>query len=107
MKAELGDLFKQAQQMQENLKKVQGDIAGMEVAGESGAGLVKVIMTGKHDLKSVKIDQSLIDDDIGMLEDLIAAAVNDANRRVEVTTQEKMSEFTSGMNLPPGFNLPI
>ncbi len=107
MKAGLGDMMKQAQQMQENLKKVQDDIARMEVTGESGAGLVKVIMTGKHDLKSVKIDKSLIDEDIEMLEDLFAAAVNNANQRVETTTQEKMSEFTSGLNLPPGINLPF
>ena len=107
MKAGLGDMMKQAQQMQENLKKVQDDIARMEVTGESGAGLVKVIMTGKHDLKSVKIDKSLIDEDIEMLEDLLAAAVNNANQRVETTTQEKMSEFTSGLNLPPGINLPF
>ena len=107
MKAGFGDMMKQAQQMQENLKKVQDDIARMEVIGESGAGLVKVIMTGRHDLKSVKIDKSLIDEDIEMLEDLLAAAVNNANQRVETTTQEKMSEFTSGLNLPPGINLPF
>ena len=107
MKAGFGDMMKQAQQMQENLKKVQDDIARMEVTGESGAGLVKVIMTGRHDLKSVKIDKSLINEDIEMLEDLLAAAVNNANQRVETTTQEKMSEFTSGLNLPPGINLPF
>jgi len=107
MKAGIGDMMKQAQQMQENLKKVQDDIARMEVTGESGAGMVKVIMTGKHDLKSVKIDKSLIDEDIEMLEDLLAAAVNNANQRVETTTQEKMSELTSGLNLPPGINLPF
>ena len=99
--------MKQAQQMQENLKKVQDEIAKAEISGESGAGLVKIIMTGKHDVKKVEIDTSLIGEDIEMLEDLIAAAVNDANRRVENMTQEKMSEFSSGLNLPPGMNLPF
>lgn len=107
MKAGLGNIMKQAQQMQENLKKVQDEIAKAEISGESGAGLVKIIMTGKHDVKKVEIDTSLIGEDIEMLEDLIAAAVNDANRRVENMTQEKMSEFSSGLNLPPGMNLPF
>lgn len=107
MKAGLGNIMKQAQQAQENLKKVQDEIARAEVQGESGAGLVQVTMTGTHDLKKVKIDKSLVDDDIEMLEDLIAAAVNDANRRVENLSREKMSEFSSGLGLPPGFNLPF
>ena len=107
MKDGLGNIMKQAQQMQENLKKVQDEIAKAEISGESGAGLVKIIMTGKHDVKKVEIDTSLIGEDIEMLEDLIAAAVNDANRRVENMTQEKMSEFSSGLNLPPGMNLPF
>ena len=107
MKAGLGNIMKQAQQMQENLKKVQDEIARTEVKGESGAGLVKVIMTGKHDVKKIEIDRSLISDDIDMLEDLVAAAVNDANRRVENMTQEKMADFSSGLNLPPGMNLPF
>jgi nucleoid-associated protein EbfC len=107
MKAGFGNIMKQAQEMQDNLKKVQEEIARTEVAGESGAGLVKIIMTGKHDVKRVKIDQVLLGDDIQMLEDLIAAAVNDANLRVENMTQEKMSEFSSGLNLPPGINLPF
>jgi len=107
MKAGLGNIMKQAQQMQENLKKVQDEIAQAEVTGESGAGLVKVTMTGKHDVKKVKIDTSLSGDDIEMLEDLIAAAVNDANRRIENMTRDKMAEFSSGLNLPPGINLPF
>ncbi len=107
MKAGLGNIMKQAQQMQENLKKVQDDIAKTEVTGESGAGLVKVTMTGKHDVKKINIDPSLIGDDVDMLEDLVAAAVNDANRRVEIMTQEKMSEISAGLNLPAGMNLPF
>ncbi len=107
MKAGLGNIMKQAQQMQENLKKVQEEIAQAVVTGESGAGLVKVTMTGKHDIRKVQIDKSLIGDDIEMLEDLIAAAVNDANRRVEKLSAEKMSAFSSGLNLPAGLNLPF
>lgn len=107
MKAGLGNIMKQAQQMQENLKKVQEEIAQTVVTGESGAGLVKVTMTGKHDIKKVQIDKSLIGDDIEMLEDLIAAAVNDANRRIEKVSAEKMSAFSSGLNLPAGMNLPF
>jgi DNA-binding YbaB/EbfC family protein len=107
MKAGLGNIMKQAQQMQENLKKVQEEIAQAVVTGESGAGLVKVTMTGKHDIRKVQIDKSLIGDDIEMLEDLIAAAVNDANRRVEKLSAEKVSAFSSGLNLPAGLNLPF
>jgi DNA-binding YbaB/EbfC family protein len=107
MKAGIGNLMKQAQQMQENLKKVQDEIAGTQVTGESGAGLVRVTMTGRHDVKKVLIDKSLAGEDIEMLEDLVAAAVNDANRRVEDMTREKMSVLTAGLNLPPGMNLPF
>ncbi len=107
MKAGLGNIMKQAQQMQENLKKVQEEIAQALVTGEAGAGMVKVTMTGKHDLKKVQIDKSLLADDVEMLEDLIAAAVNDANRRVENLSKEKMSQLSSGLNLPAGFNLPF
>lgn len=107
MKGGFGNIMKQAQEMQENLQKAQEEIAKMEVTGESGAGLVKVTMTGKHDVRKVDIDDSLVGEDREMLEDLVAAAVNDANRRVERETQEKMSEFTSGLNLPPGMNLPF
>ena len=99
--------MKQAQQMQENMQKAQEEIAGMEVTGESGAGLVKITMTGKHDVKNVTIDPTLFGEDKDMLEDLIAAAVNDANRRVENMTQEKMSGLTAGMNLPDGMKLPF
>jgi hypothetical protein len=107
MKGGLGNIMKQAQQMQENMQKAQEEIANMEVTGESGAGLVKITMTGKHDVKQVSIDPALLDDDKDMLEDLIAAAVNDANRRVENMTQEKMSGLTAGLNLPAGMKLPF
>ena len=107
MKANLGNLMKQAQQMQENMKQMQEKLATIEVEGQSGAGMVKVVMTCRHDVKSISIDDSLIGDDKEMLEDLIAAAVNDAVRRVESTTQEKMAEMTGGMGLPPGMKLPF
>lgn len=107
MKVGLSNIMKQAQQMQENMQKAQEEIANMEVTGESGAGLVKITMTGRHDVKSVTIDPTLIGDDKDMLEDLIAAAVNDANRRVESMTQEKMSGLTAGMELPAGMKLPF
>ncbi len=107
MKGGMGNIMKQAQKMQENLQKAQEEIANMEVMGESGAGLVKVTMTGRHDVKRVQIDPTLLQDDKDMLEDLVAAAVNDANRRVEAATQEKMSGVTAGFNLPPGMKLPF
>jgi len=107
MKGGLGNIMKQAQQMQENMQKAQEEIAKLEVTGESGAGLVKITMTGRHDVKSVSIDPTLMGDDKDMLEDLIAAAVNDANRRVENMTQEKMSGLTAGMELPAGMKLPF
>ena len=107
MKGQLAGLMKQAQQMQENLKKAQDEIAAMEVEGQAGAGMVKVTMTGRHDVKRVSIDPSLMGDDKDMLEDLIAAAVNDAVRRVETLTQEKMGGLTSGFGLPPGMKLPF
>lgn len=107
MKGPLAGLMKQAQEMQENLKKAQEQIATMEVEGQAGAGLVKVVMTGRHDIKQVSIDPSLMSDDKEMLEDLIAAAVNDAVRKVEATTQEKMSGVTSGIPLPPGMKFPF
>lgn len=107
MKSGLDNMMKQAQKMQEGLQKAQEEIANMEVVGESGAGLVKVIMTGRHDVKRIEIDPTLIGDDKEMLEDLIAAAVNDANRRVESMTQEKMSGLAAGMGLPPGMKLPF
>lgn len=106
MKGGLGGLMKQAQKMQENMQKVQEEIAEMEVEGKSGGGMVSVVMTGRHDLRKVTIDDSLMDDK-EMLEDLIAAAVNDAVRTVETATKDKMGEVTGGMNLPPGMKLPF
>jgi DNA-binding YbaB/EbfC family protein len=99
--------MKQAQQMQENLQRAQEQIAAMEVTGESGAGLVKVTMTGRHDVKRVEIDPTLMQDDKAMLEDLVAAAVNDAVRRVEQLSKDKLSGLTAGMSLPPGMKLPF
>jgi nucleoid-associated protein EbfC len=106
-KGQLAGLMKQAQQMQENMRKMQEQLATVEVEGQAGAGLVKVVMTCKHDVKRVTIDPSLLADDKEMLEDLIAAALNDAVRRVESTVQEKMAGFTAGLGLPPGMNLPF
>jgi len=107
MKGGLGGLMKQAQQMQDNMKKMQEQLATVDVEGQAGAGMVKVTMTCRHDVKRVSIDDSLMSEDREMLEDLLAAAVNDAVRRVEQTTQEKMSGFTGGLNLPPGFKMPF
>ena len=107
IKGGLGNLMKQAQQMQENMKRAQEELAHIEVEGQSGAGLVKVVMTCRHDVKRVKIDDSLVGDDKDMLEDLVAAAVNDAVRKVETTTQEKMGGMMAGMQLPPGMKLPF
>ncbi|CAG9164065.1 YbaB/EbfC family nucleoid-associated protein [Cupriavidus pampae] len=108
MKGQLAGLMKQAQQMQENMKKMQDQLALIEVEGQSGAGLVKVLMTCKNDVKRVTIDPSLLADDKDLLEDLVAAAFNDAVRKAEATTQEKMGSMTSGMpGLPPGFKLPF
>ena len=107
MKGGLAGLMKQAQQMQENMKKMQEELATIEVEGQSGAGMLKVTMTCRHDVKRVVIDESLLKDDKDMLEDLIAAAMNDAVRRAEATTQEKMGGMTAGMGLPPGMKLPF
>ena len=106
MKGGIAGLMMQAQQMQENMKKMQEQLASVEVEGQSGAGMVKVQMTCKYDVRRVSIDASVMDDK-EMLEDLVAAALNDAVRKVEATTQEKMSGFTSGLNLPPGMKLPF
>ena len=106
MKGGIAGLMKQAQQMQANMQKAQEELAAIEVEGQSGAGAVKVVMTCKHDVRRVSIDASVMDDK-EMLEDLIAAALNDATRRVESTTQERMAGFTSGLNLPPGMKLPF
>jgi hypothetical protein len=101
-KGGLGQLMKQAQQMQENMKRVQEELASIEVEGQAGAGLVKVTMTCKHVVKKMTIDPSLLGEDKDMLEDLVMAAVNDAVAKGEATAQEKMSGFTAGLNLPPG-----
>ena len=106
IKGGLGGLMKQAQQMQENMKKAQEQLGAVEVEGQSGGGLVKVTMSCHHDIKRVAIDASVMDDR-EMLEDLIAAAMNDAVRKAEQTTQEKMAGFTAGLNLPPGMKLPF
>jgi len=106
MKGGIGNLMKQAQQMQANMQKAQEEMANIEVTGKSGGGLVSVVMTCRHDVKRVEIDDSVMDDK-EMLEDLLAAAVNDAVRQVEQTTQEKFSGMTEGMNLPGGFKLPF
>ncbi|MCL2345611.1 MAG: YbaB/EbfC family nucleoid-associated protein [Desulfobulbus sp.] len=106
MKGGLGGLMKQAQMMQENMKKAQAQLAQIEVEGQAGAGMVKVQMTCAHDVRRVSIDPSVLDDR-EMLEDLVAAAVNDAMRRAEALSQEKMAGFTAGLNLPPGMKLPF
>ncbi|MGB9669612.1 MAG: YbaB/EbfC family nucleoid-associated protein [Halothiobacillaceae bacterium] len=107
MKGGLGQLMKQAQKMQENLQKTQEEIARMEVTGESGGGMVSVVMTGRHEVRRVTIDPSLMGDDKEMLEDLIAAAMNDAVRKVEAETQSRMASVTAGMPIPPGFKMPF
>lgn len=107
MKGAIGDMMKKAQEMQENMQKAQKELASKEVTGESGGGLVKVVMRGTHEVNRITIDPSLIGDDQEMLEDLIAAAVNDAVHKVEKSNQEAMQEMTAGLNLPPGFKLPF
>src|SRR5690606_22837451 len=101
------DLMKQAQQMQEKLQRMQEEAAKAEVTGESGAGLVQVVMNGRHDVRKVTIAPELLSEEKELLEDLLAAAVNDAVRKIEVQTQEKMSSLTSGFNFPPGFKMPF
>ena len=107
MKNQLAGLMKQAQAMQENMKKAQESLALIEVEGQSGAGMVKVVMTCKNDVKRVTIDPSLLADDKDMLEDLVAAAFNDAVRRAEATSAEKMGKLTAGMPMPPGMKFPF
>jgi len=107
MKGQLAGLMKQAQAMQDNLKRAQDELAQLEVEGQSGAGLVKVTMTCKHDVRRVAIDPSLLGEDRDMLEDLVAAAFNDAVRRAEQVSSEKMSRLTAGLPLPPGMKLPF
>ena len=107
MKGQLAGLMKQAQAMQDNLKKAQEELAHIEVEGQSGAGLVKVVMTCKNEVRRVTIDPSLLADDKDMLEDMVAAAFNDAARRAEATSAEKMGKLTAGMPLPPGMKFPF
>ncbi|MCE2660372.1 MAG: YbaB/EbfC family nucleoid-associated protein [Rubrivivax sp.] len=107
MKGQLAGLMKQAQAMQENLKRAQDELANVEVEGQSGAGLVKVTMTCKHDVKRVAIDPTLLADDKDMLEDLVAAAFNDAIRRAEEVSSERMGKLTAGLQLPPGMKMPF
>jgi DNA-binding YbaB/EbfC family protein len=107
MKGGLGNLMRQAQKMQADMQRMQEELANMEVTGQSGGGMVSVVMNGRHDVKRVSIDPSLMQDDKEMLEDLIAAAVNDAVRQIEKTSQERMAGVTAGMNLPGGMKLPF
>ncbi len=107
MKGGLGDMMKKAQEMQENLQAAQKQLAQKEVTGESGGGLVQVLMRGTHEVNRVHIDATLVDEDKDMLEDLVAAAINDAVHKVEKTNQEMMQGMTAGLNLPPGFKLPF
>jgi len=107
MKGGIGNLMKQAQAMQENMKKLQEQLDAMEIEGQAGSGLVKVIMTGRHEVKRVTIDPKLLADEKEMLEDLVTAAFNEAARKVDATTQEKMAAATAGLPLPPGMKLPF
>ena len=106
-KGGMGNMMKQAQQMQERMQKAQEEIKNMEVVGEAGAGLVKVTMLGSHNVRRIDIDESLMEDDKEMIEDLVAAAINDAVRRVEEGSAEKMAGVTGGMQMPPGFKMPF
>ncbi|MGQ7846289.1 YbaB/EbfC family nucleoid-associated protein [Granulosicoccus sp. 3-233] len=107
MKGGIGNLMKQAQKMQEDMQRAQEEIANMEIEGQSGGGLVKVTMNGQHELRKVSIDDSLVGDDKDMLEDLVAAAVNDASHRLAEASKDKLSGLTNGMELPPGMKLPF
>ena len=105
--ANFGNMMKQAEALQRNMQKAQEEIAQLEITGESGAGMVKVTMTGKHEVKRVQIEPAVIGEDREMLEDLVAAAINDAVRRVESESQQRMSSLMSGLRLPPGMKLPF
>jgi DNA-binding YbaB/EbfC family protein len=107
MKGGLAGLMKQAQQMQNNMKKAQEELATIEVEGQAGSGMVRVTMTCNHEVRRVQLDESLLSEDKEMLEDLIVTALNDAGKQVAEVTKQKMSGFTAGMNLPPGMNLPF
>jgi len=106
-KGGMGNIMKQAQQMQERMQKAQEELGNLEITGESGAGMVKVTMTGNHNVRKVEIDDSLMGEDKDMLEDLLAAAVNDSVRKIQEANQEKMSSLTGGMAMPPGFKFPM
>lgn len=107
MKGGLGNLMRQAQQMQETMQKAQAELADLEVTGEAGAGMVKVVLNGRHEAKKVMIEPKLMGEDRGLLEDLVVAAVNDAVRKIAAHSQEKYAGLMSGMNLPPGMKLPF
>ena len=107
MKGAMGGMMRKAQQMQEDMKKAQEEIANMEVEGQSGGGMVKVLMNGRHELRKVELDDSLMSDDKEMIEDLVAAAVNDAVRKIEQKSSERMSGVTAGLDLPGGMKLPF
>jgi DNA-binding YbaB/EbfC family protein len=106
-KGGIGNVMRQAQQMQENMQKAQAELANLEVTGESGAGMVKVVLNGRHEAKKVTIEPKLVAEDLEMLEDLVAAAINDAARKIEERSKEKYADLMSGMNLPPGMKLPF
>ncbi|CEP35555.1 YbaB/EbfC family nucleoid-associated protein [Halomonas sp. AOP13-D3-9] len=107
LKGGMGNLMQQAQEMQEKMQRAQEEVAKTEVQGEAGAGMVKVTMNGRHDVSNVSIDPSVMEEDKELLEDLLAAAVNDAVRKLEVSSKQKMEEATAGLNLPPGFKMPF
>lgn len=107
MKGGLGNLMKQAQKMQADMAKAQEELANIEITGQSGGGLVSIVMTGKHEVRRVSIDDSLVGEDKDMLEDLVCAAINDAVHKIDSTSKEKMSGLTAGMNLPGGMKLPF
>ena len=107
LKGGMGNLMKQAQEMQEKMQQAQEEVAKAEVQGEAGAGMVKVTMNGRHDVSNVTIDPSVMEEDKELLEDLLAATVNDAVRKLEVSSKEKMEEATAGLSLPPGFKMPF
>jgi DNA-binding YbaB/EbfC family protein len=107
MKGGIGNLMRQAQQMQENLQRAQAELATLEVTGEAGGGMVKVVLNGHHEARRVTIDPTVAGDDRELLEDLVTAAINDAVRKIETTTQQKMAGMMGGMQLPPGFKLPF
>ena len=106
-KGGIGNVMRQAQQMQENMQKAQAELSNLEVTGESGAGMVKVVLNGRHEAKKVTIEPKLVSEDLEMLEDLVAAAINDASRKIEERSKEKYADLMSGMNLPPGMKLPF